>query len=104
MLLHAVGLSQELKHRYKTPNVHTTIVHPTWVRTPLLGKDEATIRKSLGGIIEPELVADAIVAQILSCRGAQLVLPSSLNAIACLRAFPNWMQELFRDIPGAVKW
>ena len=80
------------------------MVHPTWVRTPFLGKSEALIEKKLGGLIAPEYVADTIVAQIVSCRGAQLVLPSSLKLVACVRAFPNWVQEVFRDTPGQMEW
>lgn len=98
------GLAQELKHRYSAADVHTTIVHPTWVRTPMLGPNAAIIEKSYGGLIEAEYVADSVVDQILLCRGAQLVLPSTLKLLSCIRAFPYWMQEILRDEPGQIQW
>jgi hypothetical protein len=50
------------------------IVHPTWVRTPLITtlmeKKEFT-----EFTLEPETVAEAVVKQVLSGYGAQLILP-----------------------------
>ncbi|KAF2789592.1 dehydrogenase/reductase SDR family member 8 precursor [Melanomma pulvis-pyrius CBS 109.77] len=91
------GLNQELKHRYNAPNVLTTSVHPNWVRTPLIAPFEKTLRAAGSPIIEPEEVADAIVAQIVSCSGAQVFLPSVASRSAFLRAFPNWLQEAVRS-------
>jgi len=98
------GLAQELKHLHKAPDVHTTTIHPTWARTPLLGVNQAIIEKGFGGLIDPEVIADAVVGQVLACRGGQLVLPGSLNLLACIRSFPNWLQEIIRDQPGRIKW
>ncbi|RAR00979.1 NAD(P)-binding protein [Stemphylium lycopersici] len=97
------GLTSELKIWYKTPGVKTTIVHPSWVRTPLI---EQTILKSgqdpkiLDSMLLPEDVAKVVVKQVTSRRGAQLFIPSAAAPISWLKGFPNWAQELVRDAFG----
>lgn len=97
------GLTSELKIWYKTPGVKTTIAHPSWVRTPLI---EETIRRSgqdpqiLENMLKPEEVADVIVRQIISRRGAQLFIPSFAAPISWLKGLPNWAQEVVRDAFG----
>jgi all-trans-retinol dehydrogenase (NAD+) len=120
------GLAQELRHRYEADKVRTTcvssppfpkkddqiqksrnprekltpkthsIVHPTWVRTPLIemllarpGWNELTL--------ETETVATAVVRQILKGESAQLVLPGRYSIMAALRGAPSWLQEGLRS-------
>lgn len=94
------GLTSELKIWYKAPGVVTTIVHTSFVRTPLIeasvlesGQGEAT----LDSMLTPEEVAQSILKQILSRRGAQLIIPSSVAPISWLKALPNWCQEAVRE-------
>jgi all-trans-retinol dehydrogenase (NAD+) len=96
-----IALNQELKHHYNSPNVLTTSIHPSWVRTPLLGPVEEELKKQGAVIIEPTLVADTIVDRIVSCSGGQVFLPSSVSTASMLRGLPNWMQESVRS--GASK-
>ncbi len=70
----------------------------------MLGVNGAIIEKSYGGLIEAEYVANSVVDQILRCRGAQLILPPSLELLSCIRAFPSWIQEIIRDGPGQIQW
>lgn len=90
------GLSQELKHRYKARGVRNTVVHPLWVKTPL-----TTVFKNMdsffGRQLEPEEVSKAILDQILSGKGGQVMIPSSLTTAGLIRALPNWIQEIIRD-------
>lgn len=97
------GLTSELKIWYQASGVKTTVVHPSWVRTPLIessivqsGQD----RRVLERMLKPEEVADVIVRQILSRRGAQLFIPDYAAPISWLKALPNWTQELVRDVFG----
>jgi hypothetical protein len=46
--------------------------------------------------LEPETVASAIVAQILSGQSAQIFLPGKLRLLSGIRGFPTWMQEKIR--------
>jgi all-trans-retinol dehydrogenase (NAD+) len=92
------GLGQEIKHIYKAPGVLNTVVHPSWVRTPLVAGYENYLQKSQGGLMKPEWIGSSIVAQILSCRGGQLILPKKLGGAAGIRGHPNWLQEFIRDI------
>ncbi|KAJ4401710.1 hypothetical protein N0V91_007751 [Didymella pomorum] len=87
------GLNQELRLSYNAPNVLTTSIHPNWVRTPLLAPVSQELEKRGAVVMEPSDVADAVVKQIFSCRGAQVFLPSAAGRSALIRALPNWMQE-----------
>lgn len=87
----------ELKHIYKKPGVLATVVHPSWVRTPLVGGYESHLEKTQGKLMKPEHIAAKIVDQIISCRGGQLFMPSQLSIAATLRGQSNWIQELIRD-------
>lgn len=72
------------------------IVHPTWIRTPLIA--HITSKPGFGDfVLEPETVADAVVEQVLSGYGGQLILPSRLIPISGLRGWPSWIQEGMRN-------
>ncbi|KAK7179621.1 short-chain dehydrogenase/reductase, partial [Paraphaeosphaeria sporulosa] len=86
------SLTQELKHRYKCPQIKTSIVYPYWTRTRL----NATIQKRLGGMLkEPEDIAKIMVDHIIAAKSGQLVLGPKLAPL--LRGTPIWLQELVRD-------
>ncbi|KIN06817.1 hypothetical protein OIDMADRAFT_107737 [Oidiodendron maius Zn] len=95
------GLAQELKSRYNASKVRTSIIHPTWIRTPLI---ESLIRrrKITDLVLEPETVAEAVVNQVLSGYGAQLILPARLSIFSGLRGFPSWLQESMRNSVNRV--
>ncbi|VUC29348.1 unnamed protein product [Clonostachys rosea] len=92
------ALGTELKHRYKAPSVLTTIVHPHYVRTPCIGKYIEGLEKHGFHLLEPEEVADKIVAQLMSRRSGDLILPESEIRLSLFRAWPTWIQEPIRDV------
>ncbi|EUC40279.1 hypothetical protein COCMIDRAFT_109230 [Bipolaris oryzae ATCC 44560] len=95
------GLGQELKYRYNAPNVRTSIIHPTWVRTPLI---EPLIQTGqfTDAVLEPGDVADAIVAQILGGKSGQVILPRTLSLLSGARGFPTWLQHMLRSSQADV--
>jgi short-subunit dehydrogenase len=97
-ILILVGLNQELKQSHGSPRILTTSVHPNWVNTPLLEPYLKAIRASNQPIIEPKVVADAVVKQIVDARGGQVFLPAAARDASRLRGLPNWMQESYRGI------
>ncbi|KAK7735576.1 hypothetical protein SLS53_007490 [Cytospora paraplurivora] len=88
------GLTSEIKHLHKAHGVKTTIVHPNFVRTPLIQRYLERIGENMLTIGD---VSGPILAQIFSGRGGQLVLPPSSGFITGLRGWPNWIQESVRD-------
>jgi NAD(P)-dependent dehydrogenase (short-subunit alcohol dehydrogenase family) len=98
------SLVSEIKHQYKAPNVLASVIHPNFVRTPLL--DDFSDRLERCGIrfLTSDRIADEVVAQIKSRRGGQLVIPSSATGISAIRGWPTWLQEVVRDsvAKGAV--
>ncbi|KAH7323728.1 hypothetical protein BKA65DRAFT_407336 [Rhexocercosporidium sp. MPI-PUGE-AT-0058] len=91
------GLASELRSRYKAPNVRTTVVNPGWIRTPLIEKLTSDPRFT-DPVLEAEDVSSTIVAQVISGRGGQLVLPKSFNVATTIRAWPSWLQTLLRNV------
>ncbi|KAJ8061269.1 hypothetical protein OCU04_010334 [Sclerotinia nivalis] len=91
------GLASELKSRYNAPNIKTTVVNPSWVRTPLIEKliAQPTFKDS---ILEPETVTTAIVNQVLSGSSGHIVLPNHMNIFSTIRAWPWWLQTSFRNM------
>ncbi|KAL5461786.1 hypothetical protein PMIN07_005138 [Paraphaeosphaeria minitans] len=86
------SLTQELKPRYKCPQIKTSIVYPYWTRARL----NVTIQKHLGTLLkEPEDIAEIMVNHIIAAKSGQLVLGPKLAPL--LRGTPMWLQELVRD-------
>lgn len=96
------GLTQELKHRYKCPEVMTSIVHPGWTKSAITSDPgvQAGLKKIGAKLLEPEDVAAAMVKHILAARSGQLILGPGISSK--VRAFPLWMQELLRDSQAGV--
>ncbi|RDL41789.1 putative estradiol 17-beta-dehydrogenase 11 [Venustampulla echinocandica] len=90
------GLSSELRARYKAPNVRTTIVHPSWIRTPLI-ETLYTYPAWNSPLLEPEVVSGAIVKQVLSGKSGSIILPKGAGVVRFLRAFPGWFQMAARN-------
>ncbi|KAF4336970.1 retinal short-chain dehydrogenase reductase [Fusarium beomiforme] len=90
------GLAQELRHLYNAPRVRTSVVHPTWVSTPMIA-DLVAEGKLKDTPVTPEDVADRIVNQVLSGFGSQIIVPPSLGWTSMIRGLPGWLQESLRD-------
>lgn len=94
------GLNCELKTKYKASGVVTTIVQPSWVRTPMSPSNADEIEKAQGKMLSPREVAKRTLRQIYSGRGGQIVLPEKMWFFSSLKGWPNWMQELLREAMG----
>ena len=91
------GLSQELKYIYNCPQVKTSIVHPTYAATPLVQPWENELRKNSIEIVDPQIVADAIIKQVVGGNGGQIFVPERLWYSAAVRGLPTWLQVAIRD-------
>lgn len=96
------GLTQELKHRYKCPQIKTTIVHPGWTKSAITSHEaiRAGLKKTGATLLEPEDVADSMVNQIIAAKSGQIVLGPAISPK--IRAFPMWLQEIVRDSQANV--
>ncbi|OQD80106.1 hypothetical protein PENANT_c039G02475 [Penicillium antarcticum] len=98
------GLRQELRYWYNAPNVRTSVIHPMWVRTPMIKVLTDNERHFSQPIMTPQVVSAAICKQILNQRSGQVILPSSQSVASLVRAMPTWMQEGVRALAsGALK-
>ncbi|EAQ84344.1 hypothetical protein CHGG_08358 [Chaetomium globosum CBS 148.51] len=99
------SLASEIKHQYKAPSVLTSVIHPNFVRTPLVDGFAGRLERSGVRMLTSDRIADEVIAQIKSRRGGQLVIPNSATGISAIRGWPTWLQEVIRDAVarGAVK-
>ncbi|PVI08623.1 dehydrogenase/reductase SDR family member 8 precursor [Periconia macrospinosa] len=91
------GLNQELRIKYKAPNVLTTIVHPTWSKTPLIKPFEESLKAAGNPLLEPSFIADAIADRVFTCSGGQIFLPDDVSRATGIRFWPSWLQEKVRE-------
>lgn len=103
------GLSQELGLWYNAPKVRTSIIHPGWVRTPMIDTLISAGERFSEPILAPEVVAEAVVKQILAHRSGQIILPENRFFVSLLRAFPAWIQrgvsaQADREIKAVWDW
>jgi len=86
------SLGQELRLYHDAPEVNFSVVHPTYGRTPMTNGFRKQIDKAGAWMIEPEDVAEAVVAQVFSGRGSQVILGGSGGLLgSILRGLPHWM-------------
>ncbi|CAI7599273.1 unnamed protein product [Penicillium pancosmium] len=96
------GLRQELKFWYDAPNVRTSIVHPLWVKTPMI-KGFTEYQGEFGQqLMSTKVVSDTVLEHIFERRSGQIVLPQHLRVAGSLRAFPLWLQEPVRSFFSKV--
>jgi short-subunit dehydrogenase len=85
-------------------NGEFSVIHPMWVRTPMikmLTDHESHFRQP---IMTPQVVSAAICKQILTQSSGQIILPASQSVASMVRAMPSWMQEGVRAFAsGALK-
>lgn len=99
------SLAAEIKHQYKAPNVLTTAVHPNFVRTPLVADFSGRLENAGVRMLTTDVIAKAVIKQIKSKRGGQLIIPDSASGVSGIRGWPTWLQEIIRDAiaRGAAK-
>ncbi|KAK5126084.1 hypothetical protein LTR85_011439 [Meristemomyces frigidus] len=87
------GLASEVRTVHNVPEVKFTVVHPTFAATGMIRKYQEDLKKAGMHVMDPQMVSDAVVKQIVSCRGAQLIIPDDHGVISCMRAFPHWLSQ-----------
>ncbi|KAE8153734.1 hypothetical protein BDV25DRAFT_149062 [Aspergillus avenaceus] len=92
------GLGQELRHWYQAPKVRTSVVHPLWVRTPMIQQLTDAGQQFKQPVLTPEMVSAAVVKQILTQSSGQVIVPTTHTPISLVRAFPSWLQDAARSV------
>ncbi|PYH41033.1 SDR family oxidoreductase [Aspergillus saccharolyticus JOP 1030-1] len=90
------GLGQEIRYWYQKPGVKTSVIHPYWVRTPMIQQLTEAGDLFKPPVLTVERVATAITRQVVSGKSGQVILPEAYSVASMLRAFPTWLQEHVR--------
>ncbi|KAJ5305907.1 hypothetical protein N7508_004922 [Penicillium antarcticum] len=98
------GVKQELKYWYNAPNVKTSIIHPLWVETSMIKGFMQYQSQFAQPIMKPEVVAKAVLEQVLLKRGDQVFLPKKMWIGGVLRALPQRLQEMIRSVYSKILW
>lgn len=75
----------------------SSIVHPFWVRTPMIDVILKAGKHWNKPVMGPEKVSSAVIKQLVSGNGGQVILPSYLSLASLVRGLPSWIQERIRD-------
>jgi short-subunit dehydrogenase len=90
------GLTTELKTRYNAPRVRTVLVTQGYTKTPLFQGFTNNLHFAFP-TLEPETVAEEIVAKMLEGRSGHIVLPETAGILLGLRSWASWLQSVARD-------
>lgn len=91
------GLAAELVTRYRAPRVRTVLVAPGFTRTALI-RDLTPDDAWFNPLLEPETVAQEVVASVLEGKSGRVVVPGSAGWCAVvLRGLPLWLQAGMRN-------
>lgn len=92
------GLAAELATRCAARRVRSVLVLQGHTRTRLVeGYDQGGGSSFAMPVLEPETVAEAVVAQVLTGRSGHVVVPGAGNLLTALRAMPHWYQVRVRN-------
>lgn len=70
----------------------SSVIHPSWVRTPMIDTILKAGKHWAQPVMGPEEVSSAVIKQLVSGNGGQVVLPNSLGLASLVRGLPNWLQ------------
>lgn len=97
------GLRAELRDRYKNGHsVCTTVVHPSWHDTGILGGKENVKRLNDFGIYpEPASnVSDLVLENVLKGKSGQIFVPKDQVRNSKMRTYPIWVQDAIYGLMG----
>lgn len=78
-------------------------MHPTFAATPLLEPFAADLQTKKSFVLSPQVVADAVVQQVLSGKGKQIILGGDTGWLSGLRAWPHWAgQALLQSMDSTM--
>lgn len=92
------GLSQELSYWYNARAVHTSIIHPSWVRTPMIQMLTSSGNRFRQPVLSPKVVAEAVIKQIFTQKSGQIILPGYQVLFTFIRSLPTWIQQSVRGL------
>ncbi|KAF4554317.1 Dehydrogenase RED2-like protein [Elsinoe fawcettii] len=91
------GLTSELRAVHKCPEIKTTIVHPLWAATAMVAAYTDELTKGGQRIMDPQIVSDAVVSQIVNRRSGKLILGHQTGILKRCRFYPDWLIWLVRQ-------
>jgi short-subunit dehydrogenase len=87
------GLQNEARVLHNAPEIKFTCVHPFFAATPMVTPHLAELKKAGAAVLEPSTVTDAVVKQIMSGRGRQIILAGNARPVVHFRSLPHWITQ-----------
>lgn len=87
------GLQLEARVFHDAPEIKFSSLHPSFAATPMVVPHLEELEKAGAQILKPVDVSDAVIKQIMSGRGKQIILAGNLGAIVYLRSLPHWISQ-----------
>ena len=96
------ALNGELRFVHNADKVLTTVVHPHFVRTPLVSEFTDRLEEAGVNLLTVDQIAEKVHKQILSRYGGQLIIPERTEVVSAIRGWPTWLQTSIRDTVGKI--
>ncbi|EME46439.1 hypothetical protein DOTSEDRAFT_70438 [Dothistroma septosporum NZE10] len=87
------GIRHEARVFYNAPEIKFSVIHPTFAATPMVAAFESDLKKAKAKVIQPEMVSNAVVKQILTGRGKQVIIAPGTAGLVYLRSLPYWISN-----------
>ncbi|KAF2170035.1 hypothetical protein M409DRAFT_19648 [Zasmidium cellare ATCC 36951] len=88
------GIQHETRIFHDAPEIKFTVVHPTFAATPMAAPFMDDLAAAKAKVIKPTMVSNAVVKQVLSGRGKQLIIAPGTHPVVYLRSLPYWLSNL----------
>ncbi|CZT25480.1 related to a retinal short-chain dehydrogenase/reductase [Ramularia collo-cygni] len=87
------GLQLEARVFHDAPEIKFSSLHPSFASTPMVAPHLKELEKAGAAVLKPIDVSNAVIKQIVSGRGKQIILAGNLGPAVYLRSFPHWLSQ-----------
>lgn len=87
------GLQLEARVFHNAPEIKFSSLHPSFASTPMVVPHLKELEKAGAKVLKPSEVSDAVIKQIMSGRGKQIILAGNLGPAVYLRSLPHWISQ-----------
>lgn len=95
------GLQLEARIFHNAPEIKFSSLHPSFASTPMVTPHLAELKKAGATVLKPIDVSNAVIKQIISGRGKQIILAGNLGPAVYLRSLPHWLSQAIFQLGDA---
>lgn len=87
------GLQTEARVFHNAPEIKFSSLHPSFASTPMVTPHLKELEQAGAQVLKPIDVSNAVIKQIMSGKGKQIILAGNLGPAVHLRSLPHWLSQ-----------